>query len=66
MFRSLYYTYLRMVPTIVIAHMFCASRDTQISYWWCLLIGDIFVWFKTMRKKQNLTSALDIQKENWG
>ena len=23
---------LRMVPTIVIAHTFCASRDTRISY----------------------------------
>ena len=25
-------TSLRTVPTIVIAHTFCASRDTQISY----------------------------------
>ena len=24
--------YLRTVPTIVIAHAFCASRDTRISY----------------------------------
>ena len=23
---------LRMVPTIVMAHTFCASRDTRISY----------------------------------
>ena len=23
---------LRTVPTIVIAHMFCASRDTRVSY----------------------------------
>ena len=24
--------YLRTVPTIVTAHMFCASRDTRVSY----------------------------------
>ena len=29
---------LRTVPTIVTAHTFCASRDTQVSYGWCLLI----------------------------
>ena len=29
---------LSTVPTIVIAHMFCISRDTQISYRWCLSI----------------------------
>ena len=27
---------------------------------------DIFVRFKTMRRKQNLASVLGIQKENWG
>ena len=27
---------LRMVPTIVIAHRFCASWDTGVSYGWCL------------------------------
>ena len=27
---------------------------------------DIFAQFKTMQKKQNLASALAIQKENWG
>ena len=26
------YNFLRTVPTIVIAHTFCASRDTRISY----------------------------------
>ena len=30
---------LRTMPTIVIAHRFCASRDTQISYGWCLIIN---------------------------
>ena len=29
---------LRTVPTIVIAHMFFASRDTRVSYRWCLPI----------------------------
>ena len=29
---------LRTVPTIVIAHTFCASPDTRISYRRCLLI----------------------------
>ena len=33
---------LRTVPTIVIAHTFCASRDGRISYGWCLLIQGYF------------------------
>ena len=33
---------LRMVPTIVIVHTFCASPDTQISYRQCLLIQGYF------------------------
>ena len=33
---------LRTVPTIVIAHTFCASRDTRISYGWCLLLQGYF------------------------
>ena len=33
--------------------MFCVSRDTRVSYGWCLLMQDIFVWFKTMWRKQN-------------
>ena len=45
-----------LVPTLVTAHTFCASRDTWVSYGWCLLI----------RRKQNLASVLGIQKENWG
>ena len=27
---------------------------------------DIFAWFKTMHRKQNLASAFGIQTENWG
>ena len=33
---------LRTVPTIVIAHTFCASPDTRISYRRCLLIQGYF------------------------
>ena len=33
---------LRTVPTIVIAHTFCASPDTRISYRQCLLIQRYF------------------------
>jgi len=35
-------TYLRTVPTIVIAHAFCTSPDTRISYCQCLLIQGYF------------------------
>ena len=38
----LYVEDLRTVPTIVIAHTFCISRDTWISYGWCLLIQGYF------------------------
>ena len=40
---------LRTVPTIVIAHTFCA--DTRISYRRCLLIQGYFARFKTIRRK---------------
>ena len=33
---------LRTVPAFVIAHTFCASRDTQVSYGWCLLLQGYF------------------------
>ena len=33
---------LRTVPTFVTAHTFCASRDTRVSYGWCLLIQGYF------------------------
>ena len=57
---------IREVPAIVIAHTFCASRDSRISYGWCLLIQGYFCAVQTMRRKQNLASTLGIQKENWG
>ena len=31
-----------IVPTIVTAHTFCASRDTRVSYGWCLLTQEYF------------------------
>ena len=37
-FRPFFCYCLRTVPTIVIAHTFCASPDTRISYRQCLLI----------------------------
>ena len=57
---------LRTVPTIVLAHTFCASRDTRISYGWCLLIQGYFCAVQTMRRLQNLASALGIQKRKFG
>ena len=33
----------RMAPTFVTAHTFCVSRDTRISYGWCLLIQGLFL-----------------------
>ena len=42
-FARLYF--LRTVPTIVIAHTFCASPDTRISYRHCLLIQGCFCAF---------------------
>ena len=60
---------LRTVPTFVTAHSFCASRDTRVSYRWCLLNTVIFLrGFKTIRRKQNLhvPNVVGISKENWG
>ena len=33
---------LRTVPIIVTAHTFCASRDTRVSFEWCLLTQGYF------------------------
>ena len=50
---------LRTVPTIVIAHTFCASPDTRISYRQCLLIKVFFcpVW--------NYPAKVDLSKYSW-
>ena len=34
--------YLRTVPIFVTARTFCVSRDTRVSYGWCLLIQGYF------------------------
>ena len=50
---------LRAVPTIVIAHTFCASPDTRISCRQCLLIQGYFCAF------QNYPEKLDLRKYSW-
>ena len=52
-------TSLRTVPTIVIAHTFCASPDTRISYRQWLLIQGYFcaVW--------NYPEKVDLSKYSW-
>ena len=40
--KPLQLNYFRMVPTIVTVHTFCTSRDTRVSYGWCLLIQGYF------------------------
>ena len=50
-----WYRVLRTVPTIVIAHTFCASRDTRISYGWCLLIHGYFCAVQNYAKKAELS-----------
>ena len=42
MSRERHFISLRTVPTFVTAHTFCASRDTQVSYGWCLLVQGYF------------------------
>ena len=46
---------LRKVPTIVIAHTFCASRDTRISYCWCLLVQGYFCVVQNYAERAELS-----------
>ena len=58
---------LRTVPTIVIAHTFCASRDNWISYRRCLLIREYIRAVQNYSDKAELSkSALGIQKKIGG
>ena len=50
---------LRTVPTIVIAHTFCASPDTRISYRQCLLIQGYFC------AVLNYPEKVDLSKYSW-
>ena len=52
------------MPTIVIAHMSAHLEKLGFPIGGAYLFRDIFARFKTMQKKQNLASALGIQKEN--
>ena len=45
---------LRTVPIIVIAHTFCASRDTRISYRWRLLMQGYFCAVQNYAEKAEL------------
>ena len=44
----------RTMPTIVIAHTFCASRDTRISYGWCFLTQGYFCAVQNYAEKAEL------------
>ena len=49
---------LRTVPTFVTAHTFCASRDTQVSYVWFLLIQGCFCAVENYAEKTELSKCL--------
>ena len=51
------FVHLRTVPTIVIAHTFCASRDTRISYRRCLLIQGYFCAFENYAEKSERSKS---------
>ena len=67
-----------MVPTIVTAHMSCASRDTWVSHGWCLLIQGCFLpglklcgeaelsWFSWYPKKKIRANHAFFRGENVG
>ena len=57
---------LRTVPTIVIAHTFCASRDTRISYRWCLLIQGYFCAVQNYAEKAELSKCSWHPKRKFG
>ena len=39
------------MPTTIIAHTFCASRDTRIPYGWCLLMHGYFCAVQSYAEK---------------
>ena len=57
---------LRTVPTIVIAHTFCASRDTPISYGWCLSIQGYFCPVQNYAEKAELCKCSWYPKRKLG
>ena len=58
---------LRTVPTFVTAHTFCASRDTRVSYGWCLLNKGIFLCgLKLCGESRTCQMLLVSKKKIWG
>ena len=57
---------LRTVPTIVTAHMFCASRDPRASYGWCLLKHGYFCALKLCGESRTQQVILMSKKKSWG
>ena len=58
---------LRTVPTIVTAHMFCASQDIRVSYGWCPLIQGYFcAGLKLYGKSRTYQMLLVSQKKIGG
>ena len=50
--------FLRRVPTFGTAHASCASRDTQVSYGWCLLMqGYLLRGLKKYAEKTELSKC---------
>ena len=62
----LYWLSLRTVPTIVIAHTFCASRYTRISYRRCLFIQRYFCAVQNYAEKAKLSKCSWYPKRNLG
>ena len=56
---------LRTVPSIVIAHTFCTSRDTRISYGWCFTAG-IFLRGSKLCGKSRTQQVLLVSKKKIG
>ena len=59
-------TILRTVPTIVTAHTFCVSRDTRVSYGWCLLIQEYFCPVENYTEKAELSKCFWYLKRKLG
>ena len=65
-FCSLRFVTLRTVPTIAIAHTFCASPDTRISYRQCLLIQGYFCAVYNYPEKVGLSKYSRYPKRKLG
>ena len=57
---------LRTVATIVTVHTFCASRDTRVSYGWCLLIQGYFCAVQNYVEKAELSICFWYLKRKLG